>query len=184
MLMYNDELLNIINTLEEIVVDEYLVISLNPTTPVNEAYRNFLEKLKYEYRWFGIRSENEFIDKWNDLREAFVINDSDFVDTSPSVQITILSNITQRLSFALHNSHWNEDSTLCTAIARTICIYDSTAIEDEDTLHDAQIATTLSEQDIKRILSKNKWLVVTILINWISNQSVLQALGHLTYDTE
>lgn len=182
--MYNDELLKIINTIEEIVVDEYLVISLNPTTPVNEAYRNFLEKLKYEYRWFGIRSENEFIDKWNDLREAFVINDSDFVDTSPSVQITILSNITQRLSFAIHDSNWNEDSTLCTAIARTICIYDSTAIEDEDKIHDAQIATTLSEQDIKRILSKNKWLVVTILINWISNQSVLQALGHLTYDAE
>ena len=183
--MANKDMMSIINILEGIVVDEYLVTSLNASAPVNAVYRNFLEKLKYEYRWFGIRSENEFVDKWNDLRSEFVVDDADFVDTNPSVQITILTNITQRLYLTLLDNVWREDGFLCTYIAKTICIYNAEPLETGmKKLYDDQITSTLTEENICKILSNNKWLIVTILINWISNQSVLQALGHLTYDIE
>lgn len=183
--LYREDVVTVVKTLEDIVVDEYLITSLNPNAAVNRVYRNFLEKLKYEYRWFGVRSESEFVDKWNDLRQESFVDDTDFVDTNPSVQITILSNITQRMSLTLSENIWGEDGFLCVHIARTICVYNDVPEEPgKKKLYDEQITSTLTEEDIRKILSTNKWLVVTILINWISNQTVLQALGHLTYDAE
>lgn len=183
--LYREDMVTVMNALESIVIDEYLVTSLVPNTAVNQVYRNFLEKLKYEYRWFGVRSENEFVEKWNDLRKESFVDDSDFVDTNPSVQTTILSNITQRMALTLSENIWGEDGFLCSHIARTICVYNDTPEEPgKKKLYDEQISSTLTEEAIRKILSTNKWLIVVILINWISNQTVLQALGHLTYDSE
>lgn len=188
MSIYNHDVLSVIEALEQIVLDEYMVLQINRSSDVSKIYQLFLETAKYEYRWFGIRSEDEFTVKWNDLRSEMIIPDSLFEDASPSTKITLLTTITQRLKLVTKPDLWTEYVGLYDSIARVIRVYsvDSEDVpnESEWTMYDDQIATTLSHSNIVNVLKGNPWLVVLILISWISNRCVLEALGYLTHDAD
>ena len=182
MSIYSQETLEVVGLLEDIIIDEMLITQTNVDNDLFEVYRHFIRRLRYEYRWFGIRSKAEFIAKWNDIRNEFVIEDSDFKDSSPSAQMSLLTNITQRMMLVTTPSVWHKNSSLCGHIADVIHVYSQDDTTDENVMYDTQIITTVRRDDIVDILSENKWLVVVILMSWISNRSVLEALGHLTYD--
>lgn len=182
MSIYKQEVLEVIGLLEDIVIDEMLITQTSTDNDLFEVYRHFIKRLRYEYRWFGVRTAAEFVAKWNDIRNEFVIEDSDFKDSSPSAQIALLTNITQRMLLVTSPSVWGKNGPLCEHIADVVHVYSQDDAVDSNVMYDAQITTTVSRNDIVDILDKNKWLVVVILMGWISNRCVLEALGHLTYD--
>lgn len=184
MLIYRENILEVIGLLEDIVIDEMLITQTDGDTGLFEVYRHFIRRLKYEYRWFGVRTKAEFVAKWNDIRTEFVIEDSEFRDTSPSAQISLLTNITQRMILVTKSELWEKDGGLCEHLANVIHVYNQDDEDDTNVMYDSQITTTVNREDIVDILAKNKWLVVVILMNMISNKCVLEALGHLTYDNQ
>lgn len=179
--VYNTEMLEVIGLLEDIVIDEYLVVSLSPPGNMSGIYSSFLNRVKYSYRWFGIRSKSELVEKWNDIRVEMETNDPDFTDTSPSTQVALLTQISQRLKIVTESEVWEDGSWLFECIASTVNIYDHEAYKEEDAsvMYDPQISSTLTKDDIIDILESNHWLVVVILLGWISNRCVLQALGRI-----
>lgn len=185
--VYDQHLLKVVGLLEDIIIDEYLMLGLRDRGSIHQIYSDFLQRVKYSYRWFGIRSEGEFVEKWNDLRSEMVLSDSDFVDTSPSTQISLLTQITQRLMLVTVDETWDRGSWLITKIAKCVNVYDDTSEnsdKDAAVMYDSQIMSTVSTQTIETILGDNPWLIVVILMSWVSNRSVLQALGHIQHDDE
>lgn len=188
MSIFNNDILEVIEGLEQIILDEYIVLQMDRSSDISKVYQQFLERAKYEYRWFGIRSRGEFTTKWNQLRDEIELEDSPFKDTSPSTQITLLTNITQRLKLVTKPDLWDTEGGLCDSIAQVLRVYsvgsEDILDESEWSMYDSQIATTLSRPDIVNVLKRNTWLVVLILISWVSNRCVLEALGYLTHDTD
>lgn len=184
----NLDMITVLNILEQIILDEYASVRYNSkNSPISEIYAEFLLTANSGQIWFGLRDILELTRIWDYLREEVIIRDDKnniiFRDAAAPTRLCALTQITQRLKLIISK---NTLDTAIDSIADVLNIYNSETLVDttqpklEDGgsmfLYDTGVSTTLPREDLVKYLENNEWLVVYILLSFISKEIVIDAL--------